>query len=204
MGRPFRIQPTSALPDISKGLFDMVTKKIAASLAAGALSLTLATVAHAATVFPIGSSSNFFITSGTPTSPSITAIFFNSFTSSTSFDDEYTFTIPQNGVGSGSISTSFSGASNTLVISQLIIDGVSYPVSSSSSGQSATVGNIPIHNGVLNTIEVIGSTTGAGNYSGTATFTAVVPEPATWAMMITGLGLLGMTLRRRRDSLTFA
>ena len=181
----------------------MVTKKIAASLAAGALSLTLATVAHAATVFPVGSP-NFFLTSGTPTSPSITAVFFNSFTTSTSFDDIFQFTIPQNGLGSGSISTSFSGALNTLVISQLIIDGMSIPVTSSASGQSATVGNIPIHDGVLNQIEVIGSTTGAGNYSGTATFTAVVPEPASWAMMITGLGLLGMTLRRRRTSVTYA
>lgn len=29
--------------------------------------------------------------------------------------------------------------------------------------------------------------------------TAGVPEPATWAMVILGLGLIGMAARRRRD-----
>ncbi|QMW23372.1 PEP-CTERM sorting domain-containing protein [Sandaracinobacteroides saxicola] len=30
---------------------------------------------------------------------------------------------------------------------------------------------------------------------------AVVPEPATWAMMIAGFGLVGMVVRRRRDGM---
>jgi hypothetical protein len=34
--------------------------------------------------------------------------------------------------------------------------------------------------------------------------TAAVPEPATWAMMITGFGLAGATLRRRRSALAAA
>lgn len=33
---------------------------------------------------------------------------------------------------------------------------------------------------------------------------AAVPEPATWAMMIGGLGLVGMTMRRRKTSVSFA
>lgn len=32
---------------------------------------------------------------------------------------------------------------------------------------------------------------------GAGTFTAYIPEPATWGMMITGFGLVGATLRRR-------
>jgi len=47
--------------------------------------------------------------------------------------------------------------------------------------------------------------------SGTITFTyeptgveAPIPEPATWAMMIGGFGLMGGSLRRRRTSLRFA
>lgn len=175
--------------------------KIAMGMAAGALALACAPAANA-TTFPVGSS-HFFLTSGTPFTPSITAVFFNGFGTSTSFDDLFTFTIPQNGVGSGSISTSFSGNLNKLTITNLWINGVSYVVPSTGSGQSLTVGGIPILNGVLNTIEVKGFTSGSGSYSGTATFQAV-PEAATWAMMLGGFGLMGTVLRRRRTSLIFA
>lgn len=160
-----------------------------------------------ATVFHIGDS-HFFITSGDPFSPSITATFYNGFTTTTSFDDSFQFTIPQNGTGSGSISTSFSNAStNKLTISDLIINGVSYASSLhlDDSGQSASVGGISIMNGMLNTIEVIGSTDGSGAYAGTMTFTAgAVPEASVWAMMIVGFGMVGMAFRRRTTRVAFA
>jgi hypothetical protein len=38
--------------------------------------------------------------------------------------------------------------------------------------------------------------------NGVGTFAAVVPEPATWAMLISGFGLVGFAARRRRDSVT--
>lgn len=180
----------------------MHMKNIGIFVAAAATALTIGSAASAATIIPVGSP-NFFLTSGNPFTPSITAVFFKSYTTSTSFDDIFEFTIPQNGVGSGSISTSFSSSLNKLTISSLTIDGISVPLSSTSSGQSATVGGIPIHTGVLNTIEVIGSTVGAGSFAGNATFQAV-PEPATWGMMAIGLGLVGATLRRRRPSLKLA
>ena len=163
-----------------------------------AFALIAPAAANAAT-FPIGSP-NFFITSGTPFSPSITASFFNGFTTSTSFDDSFTFTIPQNGLGSGSISTSYSsGTANKLTITGLFVNGISYALTSTAVGQSATVGNIPITLGALNTIRVTGFTNGSGVYSGTATFAAsVVPEPSVWALMIAGFGIVGMSLRRRR------
>ena len=168
-----------------------------------ALALVVSPAANAATIFPVGSA-NFFLTSGTPFTPSITAVFFDGFTTSTTFDDIFQFTIPQFGTGSGSISTSFSGNLNKLTITSLMINSVSYGLTSSSSGQSATVGGIPITAFALNTIEVKGTTLGSGSYSGTATFQAKVPEPATWAMMIGGLGLAGAALRRRRTSFSLA
>ena len=36
------------------------------------------------------------------------------------------------------------------------------------------------------------------------TFTLSVPEPATWAMTILGLGLIGLAARRRRGALVLA
>ena len=128
--------------------------KLGLGVAAGIAAMAFAPAANA-TTFPIGSP-NFFITNGTPFTPSITAVFFNSFTSKTTFDDLYTFTIPQNGVGSGSISTSFSSSKNKLTITDLIVNGVSYVVPSSGSGQSLTLNGVPIIANVLNTIEVKG------------------------------------------------
>lgn len=160
--------------------------------------LALAPAAQA-TTFHIGDP-NFLITTGTPFTPTITAAFFNAYDSPISFDDSFLFTIPQNGTGSGSISTSFSSSSNKLVIEQLLINGVSYPLVSLPDGQSAEVGGVPVINGALNTIQVIGFTLGDGGvYSGTATFTAApIPEPATWAFMIAGFAAVGAAIRRRR------
>jgi len=181
----------------------MLSKKLILGGAVSALAFACAPAANA-TDFPVGSP-NFFITSGTPTSPSITAVFFNGFGSTTSFDDRFLFTIPQNGTGSGSISTSFSSTLNMLVIDDLIINGVHYAVPSTGSGQSKTVGGIPILANVQNIIEVIGHTTGSGSYSGTATFTAgTVPEAASWMMMLGGFGMMGAFMRRRRVSLSFS
>lgn len=162
-----------------------------------ALALVLPAAGNA-TVFHVGDP-NFTLTSGTPFTPSITASFFNGFGVSTTFDDTFEFTIPQNGLGSGSISTSFSSdIQNMLTITDLIINGVSYTLDSGPSGQSATIGGIPIVSGVLNTIQVKGFTVGSGVYSGTATFAATpVPEPALWAMLIAGFAAVGIALRRR-------
>jgi hypothetical protein len=151
-----------------------------------------------ATVFHVGDP-NFQITSGSPTSDSITAVFFHGFNTSTSFDDSFLFTIPQDGFGSGSISTSFSSASlNKLFISELIINGVTHILPPGAAGQSFTGAGIPIVANVLNTIEVKGFTTGSGSYSGTMTFTAI-PEPASWMMMILGFGAVSLVLRRRQN-----
>ncbi|WP_235983265.1 FxDxF family PEP-CTERM protein [Thermaurantiacus tibetensis] len=43
-----------------------------------------------------------------------------------------------------------------------------------------------------------------GPYAGTGTFAAFVPEPATWAMLIAGFGMVGFAARRRRTIATIA
>jgi len=177
--------------------------KLGLGVAAGIAALAFAPAANA-TTYPIGSP-NFFITSGTPFTPSITAVFFNSFSAKTTFDDLFTFTIPQNGLGSGSISTSFSSSKNKLVITDLIVNGTWYSVPSNPSGQSLTLNGVPIIANVLNTIEVKGFVKKTGSYAGTVTFNATaVPEAATWSMMLGGFAMIGAAMRRRRTSVRFA
>lgn len=181
----------------------MFLGKFGLSAVACALAIACAPAADA-TVFHVGDMPNFYITGGTPFSPSITANFGNGFNSKLSFDDSYVFTIPQNGVGSGSISTSFSSKWNKLTITGLWINGVSFDVPANASGQFLAVSGIPIFDGLLNTIRVTGTTSKlGGTYSGTMTF-AAVPEVGTWAMMLGGFGLMGAAMRRRRTSISFA
>jgi hypothetical protein len=182
----------------------MLLKNVSLGFALGIAAVAFAPAANA-TTFPIGTIPNFYITSGTPFSTSISANFGDGFSTNQSFDDSFTFTIPNHdGVGSGSISTSFTSAANHLVITDLWINGVHYTVPTTANGQELTVGGIPITHGMLNTIEVAGHTgTGGGSYSGTATFSATVPEAASWAMMLAGFGLLGATMRRRQSGVGF-
>ncbi len=51
------------------------------------------------------------------------------------------------------------------------------------------------------TYELYRATPGVGyvnNSIGTLTVSSAIPEPATWALMITGFGMMGLALRRRR------
>lgn len=56
----------------------------------------------------------------------------------------------------------------------------------------------------LNGQNVIFTPNGDGGYQVSNSLQAGVPEPATWAMMITGFGLMGATLRRRRTAIATA
>lgn len=180
---------------------------------AGAIALAGASAASA-TVFPIDSNSdgnsydgpgdNFYITVGTPTAPYISAIFSNAFATPTSFDDSFTFTIPQNGLGGGSISVSIPTSVPLITLTDVIINGNSYAAElAANNGLTLSVFNVPINAFALNTIRVIGS--GQGSYSGTVSFQATaVPEPAAWAMMLCGFGLVGFAMRRRRTNVRYA
>jgi hypothetical protein len=179
---------------------------LAAGVAGAALpaaATTVPTIINIGTYASAGQPDSFYISDGAPTDSSITADFAATIKGSkTAFDDIFTFELLQNGLGSGSLSTSFSGISNELDITEVLINGVSYALTSTTSGESVTANDIAIVSGVENTIEVIGTTlagTKAATYSGTATFTATsaAPEPATWLLMIGGIGMVGAVLRRR-------
>jgi hypothetical protein len=186
----------------------MRLKRIFQSAAAAcALAMGLVGSASAATIVHVGTfpplDPYFYLTSGTPLSPVITANFGSTILgSSVPFDDIFEFTIPQNGFGSGSLSTSFTSAKDKLTITDVIINGVSHSPVAMAGGQSFTGNGIPISSGVLNMIEIVGTTGAAAvaaTYSGTMTFDAsAIPEAASWMMMIGGFAVTGAMLRRRR------
>ncbi|MBU3076489.1 FxDxF family PEP-CTERM protein [Sphingomonas quercus] len=196
------------------------------AMAAGVVALTGASAGNAAVVacpttstadvcnsFDVGQNPgeefNFFVTVGGPVTPTstpsfVSAIFFNAFSTDTSFHDSFNFTLPVNGLGGGSLSLSLADFANpTMTISDIIINGDSYAALLASNlvaanGILLSVSNIPITAGVMNTIQVIGS--GVGSYTGNIAFqaTSAVPEPAAWAMMVAGFGIVGMAARRRQ------
>lgn len=85
------------------------------------------------------------------------------------------------------------------------INGTAISLSPSGPGSSTFVGDttVNIPNGI-NTVDLVFSgKTGSSSHTeipGTFTFSATTPEPATWFMLIAGLGFVGAMLRRQRGA----
>ena len=145
---------------------------------------------------------------GSPFGPSLTATLEGDFTTKNeNFEDIYEFQLPQNGTGSGNLSTSFTAPTNEVTVSSVTItNGAGFDHSYAVTDGTFSTSGIPIFKGDTNKIEVFGytspGTTGA-DFIGGATFTAAsaTPEPATWGLMILGLGFTGAMLRRRSGAL---
>lgn len=159
-----------------------------------------------------------FFTSGNIFSGPISATFGDTGIPTGSFTDIYNFIIPQNGVGSGSVTTTVSldglNGPNDLDIFSVLVNGLSASViykdasgnicmtpgvGSCGATEQFAINNVPITSGTPNTITISGLSRGNGSYGGNATFMPAVPEPATWAMMLLGFGAIGFSMRRRRQ-----
>lgn len=129
------------------------------------------------------------------------------------FDHIYEFTIPSgnDGLGSGSVTTTATrlNISTTTFLDSVTVNGVlateSHTEGSDGSWiQTWSTASFPITVGELNQIQIQGHTyitngNANGSYGGQATFTPTdVPEPATWAMLILGFGLVGLSRRHRK------
>lgn len=87
--------------------------------------------------------------------------------------------------------TSFtSGTAATFGYSSDVISSLAAPMSFTLSLTSVTP-DLNIQNGTLGAF----SASVSGNFSGSA-----VPEPASWALMVGGFGMLGATMRRRKPT----
>lgn len=113
------------------------------------------------------------------------------------FDDLFTIVIPADGLAAGSVTATFTSKTNDLDFTAVTFAGHSFALFSTPAHNFGFLAPFEIAGGTY-TLEVEGTSPGiAGDYSGTLSFTPV-PEAATWALMIGGLGLSGGLLRIRR------
>ena len=183
-------------------------RKLTMMLAAGA-AIAYAPSASAAEVF-VDNSTNvpgaFFNVSGNIFSGPISATYGRSGLTAGTFTDNFFFTIPQNGLGSGSITSilaGLSGSATDLDFLSVSFDNGSGPVSVPTSNlgfqETGGIANVPITTGIQNILSITYLSRGEGSYGGNLSFVpSAVPEPGTWLMMLMGFGGLGMVIRRRR------
>ncbi len=80
------------------------------------------------------------------------------------------------------------------------LNGVAFAISNGTLDQ-ASLFNQTLITGANNVLTITGLTGGDAALSGNLSFAAAaVPEPAAWAMMIGGFGLVGFSLRRRTNT----
>lgn len=133
---------------------------------------------------------------------SISADFGNSGILAGEFTDTWSFTLPQDGRASGSLTSTAVefGDSTDLDFLEVFFNGVQLFGTTGAQNEAVFANNVPISAGVLNTITITGLSRGNGAYGATGVFrpTAPVPEPATWALLISGFGAVGYSMRSRR------
>lgn len=136
--------------------------------------------------------------------------FGNTLLASGSFDDHFTFTVPGPSTGTsfvGTVSLKVRGQiKQDIDFSSVDLDGTPFtgvitPFAGNPDGKEDYSLDIPVLGAGPHTINVYGTSnatlTNSASYAGTLNIASAVPEPATWAMMIAGFGLVGGAMRRR-------
>jgi hypothetical protein len=117
------------------------------------------------------------------------------------FEHIYQFTLPTDGLASGTITTSAVtlGSPADLDLVSIFFNGVQLTGVTGALNEVVFANAVPITAGMVNEIVISGASRGNGSYGGQGVFLPItaVPEPAAWAMLIGGFGFAGLGVRRR-------
>ena len=122
--------------------------------------------------------------------------FGNTKVTTSSFTDTFTFTVPSNGLAGSTISSVKVSKPTNIDFTSVTLNGAEFDIGSTGMFEFRSI-TTPVLAG-LQTIVVKGVSGKNASYAGTLAF-AAVPEPATWALMIAGFGVVGGALRQRRS-----
>ncbi len=174
-------------------------KKTFRAFAGVAAFAAAATTAHAAPT----------ITYSTNSADVFSASFGNT-TPNATFDDFFMpFTVAVSGVLTATLTTIGILPANDVDFSKAFITGPNGPfsfditksaIASNADGlESGLISGVLLQPGTYQ-VRVAGTSGNSASYSGTLSFAGVgaVPEPATWALLILGFGVIGFGMRRQR------
>jgi hypothetical protein len=115
-----------------------------------------------------------------------------------SFNDTFHFVLPTAGVFGSTISSIRVSKLTNVDFSSVTLNGTAFTTLLSGVVEARYL-TLPVSGGEQ-TINVTGTSGGNASYAGTLAFAvSAIPEPATWAMMVGGFGLVGNAMRRRRS-----
>ena len=156
--------------------------KMLLSAVLGLAAISTATTANAATFF------HFDGVSGTFGHNNIAA---------GSFNDTFHFVLPTAGVFGSTISSIKVSNLTNVDFRSVTLNGTAFTTLLSGVVEARYL-TLPVSGGEQ-TINVTGTSGGNASYAGTLAFAvSAIPEPATWAMMIGGFGMVGGAMRRRK------
>jgi len=143
----------------------------------------------------------FAIAAATPGSASAAALFdgtygvFFDVVADGGFTKTYQFTVDAPGYVSASLTSALVSGLDGITFDSITLNGVELDTVPSTTQQEFALTNV-FSSTPIQTLVISGD--GHGSFGGTFAFAAAaVPEPASWAMLIGGFGLVGMQLRRR-------